>query len=97
MVAVEAQACGCPVIAYSAGGASEIVRDGVNGVLFADQHPDDLIGAIRRFEAMEWPAEQVRYRVEKFSREAFQTRIRKFIARRIEEKQERQSRAVQPA
>jgi len=97
MVAIEAQACACPVIAFSVGGSSETVQDGVNGILFADQHADDVIQAIRKFEAMGWPAEQVRHRVERFSREAFQTKIRKFVAARIEEKQERQSFRAQPA
>jgi glycosyltransferase involved in cell wall biosynthesis len=97
MVAIEAHSCGCPVIAFSAGGSSETVQDGVNGILFADQHADDLIRAIRRFEAMRWPAEQVQHRVGRFSREAFQARIRKFVTARIEEKQKRQSFAAQPA
>ncbi|MEI7794058.1 MAG: glycosyltransferase [Thermoleophilia bacterium] len=41
---VEAIACGCPVIAYAEGGALDIVRPGVNGVLL--EHSD--IGSIRR-------------------------------------------------
>ncbi|MHB9833907.1 glycosyltransferase [Paraburkholderia terrae] len=51
IVMVEAQACGTPVIAYRAGGASEIVRDGVTGVLFREQSPESIVDAIRRFEA----------------------------------------------
>ncbi len=86
MVAVEAQACGCPVIAFGAGGGSEIVQDGINGILFAEQHVDDIVRAVRRFEAMEWPEKQVRCQVETFSREAFQTKVRKFIADRIQSK-----------
>ena len=82
MVAVEAQACGCPVIAFGAGGSSETVQDGINGILFAEQHADDIVSAVRRFESMAWPVEQVRRQVETFSREAFQTKIRKFIAER---------------
>ncbi len=97
MVTVEAQACGCPAIAFGAGGSSEIIQDGMNGVLFSEQHPDDVIRAVRRFETMRWPAEQVRYRVETFSREAFQTGIRKVIAERTGKKPERRGLAAQPA
>jgi glycosyltransferase involved in cell wall biosynthesis len=84
MMSVEAQSCGCPVIAFSAGGSPEIVQDGINGILFADQHADDIVRAVARSESMTWPVEQVRYQVEKFSRENFQNEIRKFIVDRIE-------------
>ena len=82
--AVEAQACGCPVIALGAGGAAETVQDGVNGILFPEQREDEIVHAVRRFEAMTWPVEQVRRRVEMLSRENFQHSIRKFIAERIQ-------------
>lgn len=97
MVSVEAQACGCPVIAFSAGGSSETVQDGKNGILFAEQHVDDLVRAIRRFESMMWPVERIRHRVETYSRAAFQTRIRKFVAERTEKKSEVRDIALQPA
>jgi glycosyltransferase involved in cell wall biosynthesis len=84
IVAVEAQSCGCPVIAFGAGGSPEIVQDGINGVLFAEQHADDIVRAVMRAESMNWPVEQVRHRVEKFSRENFQNEIRKFIVDRFE-------------
>ncbi|PYS37573.1 MAG: glycosyltransferase family 4 protein [Acidobacteria bacterium] len=97
IVTVEAQACGCPVIAFGAGGSSEIVQDGINGILFAEQHADDIVRAVRRFELMAWPAAQVRSQVEAFSREAFQTKIRKFIANRTGITMESRNTALQPA
>ena len=97
MVAVEAQACGCPVIAFGAGGSSETVQDGINGILFAEQHADDIVRAVRRFETMAWPVEQVQRQVETFSREAFQTKIRKFIAERTGSKAESRIAERQPA
>jgi glycosyltransferase involved in cell wall biosynthesis len=97
MVSVEAQACGCPVIAFGAGGSAETIRDGMNGILFAEQHVDDLVHAIRRFESMMWPQQQVRHRVETFSCETFQTRIRKLVAERIETKSKARGVALQPA
>jgi glycosyltransferase involved in cell wall biosynthesis len=42
----EAQAAGCPVIAYGKGGATEIVQDGETGLLFQEQTSLSLIEAI---------------------------------------------------
>jgi glycosyltransferase involved in cell wall biosynthesis len=47
---VEAQAAGCPVIAYKGGGALETVIDGVTGLFFAEQSAGSLIEAIQRFQ-----------------------------------------------
>ena len=42
----EAQAAGCPVIAYAKGGVKEIVRDGETGLLFQEQTSRSLIEAV---------------------------------------------------
>lgn len=97
MVAVEAQACGCPVIAFGSGGSLETVQDGLNGILFAEQSAGDLVRAIQRFEMMSWPEGRVRHQVEMFSREAFKTRIRKVIDERRQAGQKRRSFALQTA
>jgi len=47
---VEAQAAGCPVIAYAKGGALETVVDGVTGLHFTENSPECLMEAIKRFE-----------------------------------------------
>jgi D-inositol-3-phosphate glycosyltransferase len=41
LVALEAQACGTPVVAASVGGLATAVRDGVSGVLVGSHHPAD--------------------------------------------------------
>ena len=46
---VEAQAAGCPVITYKAGGALETVIDGVTGLFFEEQSVASLSDAIQRF------------------------------------------------
>jgi glycosyltransferase involved in cell wall biosynthesis len=58
IVPVEAMACGAPVIAYARGGATETVLPlggsaAPTGVLFSEQSPDGLAGAVERFEANE--------------------------------------------
>lgn len=54
IVPLEAQACGCPVIAFGRGGATETVRPlggaEPTGILFEEQTPESLIAAIERFE-----------------------------------------------
>jgi D-inositol-3-phosphate glycosyltransferase len=48
LVAVEAQACGTPVVAAAAGGLRTAVRDGVSGVLIDGHDPADYAAAIWR-------------------------------------------------
>lgn len=53
MAAVEALACGTPIIAYGKGGISEIITNGVHGILYADQLPEALAEALRQFLRIE--------------------------------------------
>lgn len=46
----EAQAAGCPVIAYGKGGAAEIIQDGETGQLFQEQTSRGLIEAVLHFQ-----------------------------------------------
>ncbi|MCL2479885.1 MAG: glycosyltransferase [Treponema sp.] len=50
IVPVEAQAAGCPVIAYRDGGALETVRENATGIFFDEQNAASLCDAIVRFE-----------------------------------------------
>jgi D-inositol-3-phosphate glycosyltransferase len=47
LVALEAQACGTPVVAAAVGGLRTAVRDGVSGVLVEGRDPADYAAAIR--------------------------------------------------
>jgi D-inositol-3-phosphate glycosyltransferase len=47
LVALEAQACGTPVVAAAVGGLRTAVRDGVSGVLVAGHDPADYATAVR--------------------------------------------------
>ncbi|MFF4606943.1 glycosyltransferase [Streptomyces sp. NPDC001339] len=51
LVAIEAQACGTPVVAAAVGGLPVAVRDGVSGFLVAGHDPADYARALRRFVA----------------------------------------------
>jgi D-inositol-3-phosphate glycosyltransferase len=48
LVAVEAQACGTPVLAAAVGGLTTVVRDGVSGILLDDHDPGNWAAALDR-------------------------------------------------
>jgi glycosyltransferase involved in cell wall biosynthesis len=50
---VEAQAAGCPVIAYAGGAAPESVSPELRDLMFGEQTPDSLLDAISRFQKCE--------------------------------------------
>jgi glycosyltransferase involved in cell wall biosynthesis len=85
LVPVEANAAGCPVIAFRQGGALDTIKEGVTGLFFDEQSPAALIRALDRFEEIESSfsnraayADQVR----QFSREAFKSRMIRIIEER---------------
>jgi glycosyltransferase involved in cell wall biosynthesis len=64
--ALEAMACGLPVVASRVGGVPEIVRDGVNGFLVPPSDPDALADALQRALVMKWDREAIRESVSGF-------------------------------
>jgi len=83
---VEAQASGTPVIGYGKGGVLETVKDGETGVLFDDQDPYSLAGAVEIFESSDiGPSEKIRENSEKFSTEKFEERFKSFIEKKYME------------
>lgn len=78
----EALAQGCPVIAYRKDGATEIVKDGVNGVLFAEQTWESLLDAVLHFDANSLASPTViAGTADPYSKERFKERIRTFVNR----------------
>ncbi|MDD5547747.1 MAG: glycosyltransferase [Candidatus Pacebacteria bacterium] len=75
LVAAEAQACGTPVIAFSQGGAREIVEDGVTGMFFDSQTPEALAAAVKKFLTMKFDAKKIEKSAQRFSKEKFKKRI----------------------
>jgi glycosyltransferase involved in cell wall biosynthesis len=87
IVPIEANAAGCPVIAYGKGGVLDTVKDGVTGIFFDEQSPAALINAINRFEAMETKgiftdSEKFSEHVQQFSRDVFKEKMQSIIAER---------------
>ena len=87
IVPVEAQAAGCPVIAFGEGGALETVKVNITGLFFDKQTPQSLIEALDRFETMEKQGifnnrEIFKDHVEQFSIMTFTEKINKIIEER---------------
>jgi glycosyltransferase involved in cell wall biosynthesis len=81
----EAQAFGCPVIAFRQGGALDTVKENATGLFFDRQTPESLIAAMDNFERNEVTfndREVFKSHVLQFSKAAFTERIKKIIDRR---------------
>jgi glycosyltransferase involved in cell wall biosynthesis len=83
IIALEAQACGTPVVALGWGGALDSVRDGVTGVHFAEQRVVDLAEAIVRCEQLRIDPEACRANAQRFSEHVFMASMRSEIARTL--------------
>jgi len=79
ITAVEAQAAGRPVIAYRAGGAREIVKEGETGVFFNDQEWEDLANTVIHFQPEKFNPAIIKNHAEQFGREKFKQEIKKFV------------------
>ena len=78
---VEAQAAGCPVIAYGKGGALETVLENQTGVLFPEQTPQSLIEALQEFERI-YPCFQTIELIrnsQQYQKENFICRFKQFV------------------
>lgn len=87
IVPVEAQACGTPVIAYAKGGALETVVDGESGLFFKSQTIEDVVGAVKKFEAMEdsFDAFKIRKNAERFNKDRFKKEFKEFVEQKTAE------------
>ena len=76
IVPVEAQAAGCPVIAYGAGGVLETVVEGRTGMFFKEQTVESLCAAIEEFESREFADDVCRENARQFAEAVFFDRIK---------------------
>lgn len=79
IVALEAMACGRPVIAYRGGGALESIDENKTGIFFEQQTAQSLIEAVKKFEPNSFNSLQIRQRAQEFDREEFKNKIKDFI------------------
>jgi glycosyltransferase involved in cell wall biosynthesis len=81
IIAVEAMACGTPVIAFNKGGVSETVSDNNTGILFNYQSPQSIKEAILKFESLQDKLDPsiIRAHSLQFGRNIFEEKIKQFI------------------
>lgn len=72
---VEALAAGTPVIGFARGGARDIIREGVDGVLVERADPAAIRAAVEHLANRSWEPSELRARAETFSRERFLERL----------------------
>ncbi len=79
IVMVEALSAGKPVIAFGAGGATEIVQPGVNGVLVAEQSAAAFAQALRDFDPARYSPESCRQTAAQFDESVFSLQFKAFV------------------
>jgi glycosyltransferase involved in cell wall biosynthesis len=82
LVPIEANAAGCPVIAYRDGGALDTVKENLTGLFFDEQTPESLITALDFFEKNEVTFNDrglFNEHVQQFSQKAFIERIQSVL------------------
>ena len=80
IVMVEALSAGKPVIAYGKGGATEIVRPGVNGMLVPTQTVAAFAHALRTFDAKSYAPAACRESAAQFDEAVFASRFKAYVA-----------------
>ncbi len=76
---VEAQAAGCPVIAYGKGGAVEIILNGETGLFFEEQTGASMIEALLRPENKKLNSKAAQENAARFSREKFKDEFSAYV------------------
>ena len=76
-------AAGRPVIAYEAGGALEIIKEGETGIFFKEQTVDSLVAALKGFKMEKFSPQRIREQALKFDKEVFKKKIKEFVAQSI--------------
>ncbi|MFH1426406.1 MAG: glycosyltransferase [Candidatus Kerfeldbacteria bacterium] len=85
---IEAMAAGRPVVAYGKGGATEIVDDGVTGILINYQTWEDFADAIIGFDKNAYDPQTIREKALTFNVGQFKTNIRDFVETKWQEFQQ---------
>ncbi|MBX3390215.1 MAG: glycosyltransferase [Phycisphaeraceae bacterium] len=84
IVALEAQACGTPVVAFGVGGSRDTVINGQTGVVFDEQTVESLADAIGHCPSKGSAARACRVNAERFSEEANFDQMRRVIRESVD-------------
>lgn len=83
VVAVEAMAAGCPIIAYRAGGSLDTVKENITGVFFDRQTVEDLKQAIVDFQKRRFSEDRIIIHAKEFDSSVFEQKMREYIFRHV--------------
>lgn len=83
VVAVEAMAAGCPVIAFRAGGSLDTIKENISGVFFDKQTVEDLKKAIVDFQKRHFSEDRIVIHAKEFDSSVFEAKMREYIFRHI--------------
>jgi len=75
IVCVEALASGAPVVALGRGGAPDIIRDGVDGILVSEPDDERFAAAVEKVEGSRWDAQALRASAHRFDVSRFRERM----------------------
>lgn len=84
IVPAEALAAGLPLLALHAGGALDIVEDGVNGIFYDVQTTASLVNGLKEFEKHKFNHTDIRRSAQQFDRTKFDRRVLKLIPKNCE-------------
>ena len=87
IMVVEALSSGTPVIAFNKGGATETIKNNVNGILFNEQSVESIMQAINDFEKIENSFDSISLSdyAKQFDRKIFEEKLNKFITDKSDE------------
>ncbi len=83
LVAVEAQAAGCPVIAYGKGGALDSVIENKTGIFFSEKKKESLIEAVRKFNDIRFEHNDIIENARRFDRDIFKQKFKEFVQQKL--------------
>lgn len=83
ITAVEAQACGKPVLAFQSSGMAEIVKDGSTGILFPEQTVSAVCAGIQQMNTVHFSPELCRRNALRFTKKRFKDEFTKFVERQV--------------
>lgn len=83
---LEANACGCPVVAAARGGSMESVKDRETGILYDPDDPVGLENAISAFERQSFPVATLRAHAERFSAGRFHSEVEALVEEAVSRK-----------
>ncbi len=81
--AVEAQACGAPVIAYGKGGLREIIQDKKTGIFFDSQDSSSLKDAIFTSSRLKYNKLAIRNNALRFAKTNFEEKLKETVSQYV--------------